>query len=46
MTWSGVFPAVTTKMQASGAIDIEATQEYRPAHRQWRLWCHRTPDAG
>ena len=26
MTWSGVFPAVTTKMQASGAIDIEATQ--------------------
>ncbi|MER9845492.1 dihydrodipicolinate synthase family protein [Mesorhizobium australicum] len=26
MTWTGVFPAVTTKMQASGAIDIEATQ--------------------
>ena len=26
MTWTGVFPAVTTKMQASGSIDIEATQ--------------------
>ena len=26
MTWSGVFPAVTTKMQASGQIDYEATQ--------------------
>jgi 4-hydroxy-tetrahydrodipicolinate synthase len=26
MTWSGVFPAVTTKMQASGAIDLKATQ--------------------
>jgi len=26
MTWSGVFPAVTTKMDASGAIDLKATQ--------------------
>ncbi|PBB96631.1 dihydrodipicolinate synthase family protein [Mesorhizobium sp. WSM3862] len=26
MTWSGVFPAVTTKMQASGAVDLKATQ--------------------
>jgi 4-hydroxy-tetrahydrodipicolinate synthase len=26
MTWSGVFPAVTTKMQASGAVDFGATQ--------------------
>jgi 4-hydroxy-tetrahydrodipicolinate synthase len=26
MTWSGVFPAVTTKMQASGGIDLKATQ--------------------
>jgi 4-hydroxy-tetrahydrodipicolinate synthase len=26
MTWSGVFPAVTTKMQTSGAIDLAATQ--------------------
>ena len=26
MTWTGVFPAVTTKMQATGAIDIDATQ--------------------
>ncbi|MDW6023648.1 dihydrodipicolinate synthase family protein [Mesorhizobium sp. BAC0120] len=26
MTWSGVFPAVTTKMQASDQIDYEATQ--------------------
>jgi 4-hydroxy-tetrahydrodipicolinate synthase len=26
MTWSGVFPAVTTKMQESGAIDFGATQ--------------------
>ncbi|WP_308462310.1 dihydrodipicolinate synthase family protein [Mesorhizobium sp. INR15] len=26
MTWTGVFPAVATKMQASEAIDIEATQ--------------------
>jgi len=26
MTWTGVFPAVTTKMQASGAIDLKATQ--------------------
>jgi 4-hydroxy-tetrahydrodipicolinate synthase len=26
MTWKGVFPAVTTKMQASGAVDLNATQ--------------------
>lgn len=26
MTWSGVFPAVTTKMDASGVIDLTATQ--------------------
>jgi 4-hydroxy-tetrahydrodipicolinate synthase len=26
MTWSGVFPAVTTKMDASGVIDLAATQ--------------------
>jgi len=26
MTWSGVFPAVTTKMDASGAIDLTTTQ--------------------
>ncbi|WP_366663894.1 dihydrodipicolinate synthase family protein, partial [Mesorhizobium sp.] len=26
MTWSGVFPAVTTKMQASGVVDLKATQ--------------------
>lgn len=26
MTWSGVFPAVTTKMDASCAIDLKATQ--------------------
>ncbi|MBN9233483.1 MULTISPECIES: dihydrodipicolinate synthase family protein [Phyllobacteriaceae] len=26
MTWTGVFPAVTTKMDASGTIDFEATQ--------------------
>lgn len=26
MTWTGVFPAVTTKMHASGQIDISATQ--------------------
>ena len=26
MTWSGVFPAVTTKMQPSGAVDLAATQ--------------------
>lgn len=26
MTWSGVFPAVTTKMKANGAIDLAATQ--------------------
>lgn len=26
MTWSGVFPAVTTKMKASGEIDLPATQ--------------------
>src|SRR5215204_4041733 len=27
MTWNGVFPAATTKMKASGAIDLEATQK-------------------
>jgi len=26
MTWTGLFPAVTTKMDASGAIDLDATQ--------------------
>lgn len=26
MTWSGVFPAVTTKMTKDGALDIKATQ--------------------
>jgi 4-hydroxy-tetrahydrodipicolinate synthase len=26
MTWQGVFPAVTTKMRASGAVDLAATQ--------------------
>ncbi len=26
MSWSGVFPAVTTKMRPSGAVDIAATQ--------------------
>lgn len=26
MTWNGVFPAVTTKMHASGAVDLDATQ--------------------
>jgi len=26
MTWSGVFPAVTTKMRPSGAVDLAATQ--------------------
>ena len=26
MTWSGVFPAVTTKIGAGGAVDLEATQ--------------------
>lgn len=26
MTWNGVFPAVTTKMKASGEIDLPATQ--------------------
>jgi len=26
MTWSGVFPAATTKMTASGALDLPATQ--------------------
>jgi 4-hydroxy-tetrahydrodipicolinate synthase len=26
MTWSGVFPAATTKMTASGALDLKATQ--------------------
>lgn len=26
MTWTGVFPAVTTKMTKDGAIDIDATQ--------------------
>lgn len=26
MTWTGVFPAVTTKMLASGSIDLQATQ--------------------
>jgi 4-hydroxy-tetrahydrodipicolinate synthase len=26
MTWSGVFPAVTTKLQADGALDLAATQ--------------------
>ncbi|MET2832124.1 dihydrodipicolinate synthase family protein [Mesorhizobium shangrilense] len=26
MTWTGLFPAVTTKMQASGSIDLPATQ--------------------
>ena len=27
MSWTGVFPAVTTKMDASGAIDLKATQD-------------------
>jgi 4-hydroxy-tetrahydrodipicolinate synthase len=27
MAWSGVFPAVTTKMTIDGAIDVEATQQ-------------------
>ena len=27
MTWSGVFPAATTKMDASGALDLAATQK-------------------
>lgn len=26
MTWSGVFPAVTTKMKADGGVDLKATQ--------------------
>jgi 4-hydroxy-tetrahydrodipicolinate synthase len=26
MTWSGVFPAVTTKLAPSGAVDLKATQ--------------------
>lgn len=26
MNWSGVFPAVTTKLQPNGALDLEATQ--------------------
>lgn len=27
MAWSGVFPAVTTKLAADGAVDLKATQE-------------------
>ena len=26
MTWTGVFPAITTKLKADGALDVAATQ--------------------
>ena len=26
MTWSGVFPAVTTKLAIDGSVDLKATQ--------------------
>ena len=47
MTWSGVFPAVTTKMLASGAIDLEATQaSIDRLITEWRFGSDRPADAG
>ena len=48
MTWTGVFPAITTKLKADGALDVAATQASRTVvapvnatrrqRRQHMLW--------